>query len=154
MNDRIDFEDTVSFLLARVATAFRNKIERQMVSIGLHSGQAFVLLELWKEDGLKQIDLASRLGVSAPTINKMVKGLRTIGLVRMVENKKDRRSANVYLTDNGYRIREKIEAEWIDLESASLARLTETERMVLADLLRKLVKAYPRNESDAAPKDE
>lgn len=125
-----------------------------MVSIGLHSGQAFVLLELWKEDGLKQIDLAARLGVSAPTINKMVKGLRTIGLVRMVENKEDRRSANVYLTDNGYRIREKIEAEWIDLESASLARLTETERMVLADLLRKLVKAYPRNESDAAPKDE
>ena len=81
MATRITFEDTVSFLLAKVTTAFRNSLERHMGAIGLHGGQIFVLLELWKQDGLRQIDLAKRLNLSAPTVNKMLKGLIEINLV-------------------------------------------------------------------------
>ena len=75
MATHIKFEDTVSYLLARVSTAFRNSLERLMGEIGLHGGQIFVLFELWQQDGLRQVDIANRLGVSAPTVNKMLKGL-------------------------------------------------------------------------------
>ena len=139
---RIEFEQTVSYALARVSTAFRNTLERHMFKVGMHGGQIFVLLELWREDGLRQVDLATRLSVSAPTINKMLKGLIEIGLVTRSRSDADARSTRIFLTQNGYDIREEIEEQWLELEESCLANLTETERLVLFELLGKLRTTY------------
>ena len=142
MAERIKFEETVSFLLARVTTAFRSSLERQMGQIGLHGGQIFVLLELWKQDGLRQIDIAGRLHLSAPTVNKMLKGLIEINLVTRSRIDDDARSTRIVLTERGREIREHIEAQWLELEENCLSGLTETERLVLFDLLGKLRSTY------------
>ena len=97
----IKFEDTVSYLLAKVTTAFRNSLERHMGEIGLHGGQIFVLLELWKHDGLRQVDIANRLSLSAPTVNKMLKGLIEINLVTRSRIDNDARSTRIFLTPRG-----------------------------------------------------
>jgi MarR family transcriptional regulator, organic hydroperoxide resistance regulator len=138
----IKFEDTVSFRLAKVTTAFRNSLERHMSSIGLHGGQIFLLLELWKEDGLRQIDLAKRLSLAAPTVNKMLKGLIEINLITRSREDADGRSTRIFLTDLGYRMRNDVEAQWLELEQNSLSAVTETERLVLFELLGKLRMAY------------
>ncbi len=62
----MNFEDTTSFMLAKVCVAHRNLLQKNVVQAGLHSGQVFVLIELWKNDGQRQIDLASRLGLAPP----------------------------------------------------------------------------------------
>ena len=142
MAERIKFEETVSFLLARVTTAFRSSLERQMGQIGLHGGQIFILLELWKQDALRQIDIAGRLHLSAPTVNKMLKGLIEINLVTRSRIDDDARSTRIVLTERGREIREHIEAQWLELEENCLSGLTETERLVLFDLLGKLRSTY------------
>ncbi len=138
----IKFEETVSFLLARVTTAFRNQLERRMGEIGLHGGQVFVLLELWKQDGLRQVDLAKRLSLSAPTVNKTLKGLAEVNLITNSRIDNDARSTRIFLTDRGRSIRGEIEAQWLELEESCLSGLTETERLVLFDLLGKLRTTY------------
>ena len=147
MATRIIFEDTVSYLLAKVTTAFRNSLERHMGEIGLHGGQIFVLLELWKQDGLRQIDLATRLNLSAPTVNKMIKGLIEINLVTSSRSDGDARSTRIFLTKRGFAMREEIEQQWLELEESSLSGLTETERLVLFELLGKLRSTYTGRES-------
>lgn len=142
MAELIKFEETVSYLLAKVSTAFRNSLERHMSAIGLHGGQVFVLLELWKRDGLRQIDLAGNLDVAAPTVNKTIKGLIELGLVRRSRIDDDARSTRIFLTDRGNSIRGQIEAQWLELEEDCLITLTETERLVLFDLLGKLRNKY------------
>ena len=142
MAELIKFEETVSYLLARVTTAFRNSLERQMGQIGLHGGQIFVLLELWKQDGLRQIDIAGRLNLSAPTINKMLKGLIEINLVTRSRLDDDARSTRIFLTERGREMREQIEGQWLELEENCLTGLTETERLVLFELLGKLRSTY------------
>jgi DNA-binding MarR family transcriptional regulator len=142
MNDLIKFEDTVSYLLAKVTTAFRNSLERHMGAIGLHGGQVFVLFELWKQDGLRQVDIATRLNLSAPTVNKMLKGLIEIDLVTRERLDDDARSTRIYLTDRGFEMREEVEAQWLELEESCLSGLTETERLVLSELLSKLRVTY------------
>jgi DNA-binding MarR family transcriptional regulator len=142
MNDLIKFEDTVSYLLAKVTTAFRNSLERHMGTIGLHGGQVFVLFELWKQDGLRQVDIATRLNLSAPTVNKMLKGLIEIDLVTRERLDDDARSTRIYLTDRGFEMREEVEAQWLELEESCLSGLTETERLVLSELLSKLRVTY------------
>ncbi|MEK7855468.1 MAG: MarR family transcriptional regulator, partial [Acidobacteriota bacterium] len=71
----MEIENTVSYLLAKAGTAHRKLIEERARDIGLHGGQIFVLFELWKTDGLRQIDLASRLAITPATVNKTLGGL-------------------------------------------------------------------------------
>jgi DNA-binding MarR family transcriptional regulator len=149
MADLIKFEETVSFRLAKVTTAFRNSLERHMGQIGLHGGQIFILLELWKQDGLRQIDIASRLALSAPTVNKMLKGLIEINLVTRSRLDDDARSTRIFLTDRGREMRGEIEGQWLELEENCLSGLTETERLVLFELLGKLRTTYTGVDHDA-----
>ncbi len=151
MAELIKFEDTVSYLLAKVTTAFRNSLERHMGTIGLHGGQIFVLFELWKHDGLRLIDLVARVNVAAPTVTKMVDGLIEIRLVTRTRIDGDNRSKRIFLTERGREMREEIEAQWLELEESCLTGLTETERLVLFDLLGKLRSTYTgagENEDD------
>jgi len=149
MVDFIKFEETVSYLLAKVTTAFRNSLERQMGQIGLHGGQIFVLFELWKNDGLRQIDIANRLNLSAPTVNKMLKGLIEINLVTRSRFEDDARSTRIFLTPQGIAMRADVEEQWLELEESCLSGLTETERLVLFELLGKLRNTYTgRGETD------
>lgn len=142
MAAKIEFEATVSYLLARVTTAFRNQLERRMGEIGLHGGQVFVLFELWKQDGLRQVDIAKRLSLSAPTVNKTLKGLAEVNLITNSRIDNDARSTRIFLTERGKTIRNEIEAQWLELEENCLAGLTETERLVLFELLGKLRTMY------------
>lgn len=142
MTEIINFEDTATYKLARVTTAYRNALERHLGVIGLHGGQVFVLFELWKQDGLRQIDIATRLNLSAPTINKILKGLTEINLVTNAREQDDARSTRVFLTDQGRAIKTDVAAQWLELESEYLSGLTDTERLILPDLLGKLKIAY------------
>lgn len=146
MNGQIDFEATTSYLLARVSMSFRNSLERQMALIDLHAGQVFVLMELWKEDGLRQIDLASRLNLAAPTVNKTLKGLEEVNLITIGKAGNDGRVRRVFLTKQGLEIREKIERQWIDLEESCLVGFREPERVILRDLLARLLAAFTGRE--------
>jgi DNA-binding MarR family transcriptional regulator len=135
-------EETVSFVLSRVSTSFRNSLERKMGEIGLHSGQVFILLELWKADGLRQVDLADRLGVSTPTINKMILGLIDSGLIKRTRLENDARSTRIFLLPAGNEIRDAVESQWHELEEDTVQGLTEAERLILFELLTKLRNLY------------
>ncbi|HTH50606.1 MAG TPA: MarR family transcriptional regulator [Pyrinomonadaceae bacterium] len=149
MADQLKFEDTVTYRLNRVVTAYRNALERHLAPVGLHGGQVFVLFELWREDGLRQVDIADRLNLSAPTVTKILKGLSEINLITREREKADARSSRVFLTEKGRKIRSEVVAQWIELESDYLSGLTETERMILPELLGKLQAAYTgRGESE------
>lgn len=138
----IVFEDTVSYRLARVATYFKNALERQIAPIGIHAGQVFILFELWREDGLRQVDLANRLGLAPPTISKMLKGLEEINLITRSRFGDDARSYGIFLTEQGIRIRTAVEEQWYEVETACLSGLKESERLVLADLLGQLNRMF------------
>ena len=87
--DALVFDELVSYELSRTGTAFRNSLERQMKELKLHTGQIAVLRELWEKDGLKQVTIATRLNLSAPTINKIVLGLIKLNLVARERTEND-----------------------------------------------------------------
>jgi len=135
-------EETVTYILSRVSTSSKNSLERNMGNIGLHSGQVFILIELWKDDGLRQVDLATRLGVSSPTINKMILGLIDSGLAARRRIEGDARSTRIFLTKAGAELRPSVEAQWHELEEDTVLGLTEAERLILFELLTKMRAVY------------
>src|SRR5437764_9108367 len=135
-------QETVSYVLSRVGTAYRNSLERKMGIIGLHGGQVFILMELWKLDGQRQVDLAAKIGVSTPTINKMVLGLIQSRLVERTRLENDARSTRIFLTSIGAEIKESVESQWHELEEETVAGLTDAERLILFELLMKMKNLY------------
>jgi DNA-binding MarR family transcriptional regulator len=142
------FHKTVSHLLSGVATAHKSHLEKRLGEIGLHSGQVFLLMELWKRDGRRQVDLAGDLNLAPPTINKTLTGLIDGGFVTRVRVEDDARSTRIFLTDAGNAIRESVEAQWLEIEEEILTELTEAERLILSELLTKLKHFYFGTEPD------
>ena len=145
----IEYEKTPTYQLARVGAACRKAIERQMGLIGLHGGQAFVLIELWKKDGQRQIDLADKLDLKAPTINKIIKGLEREKLVTRERLADDGRSSRIFLTPKALRKRGEIDEAWVELEASHLSVLSSAQRDMLFELLGKLGNSFT-GRADAA----
>jgi len=134
----MQFEESVAYLLAKATVSHRNALQKYANTVGLHSGQVFVMMELWKSDGQRQIDLAARLKLSAPTVNKILGGLLENDFVSRARYEDDARSTRIFLTQKGTQVREALEQAWEDLEEQTLSGLTETEGLMLKQLLQKL----------------
>ena len=132
------FSETLPYLIAQLSTYFKVQIEKTLQEFNLHSGQIFILFELWKTDGLSQIELSTNLRVSAPTINKMVKSLKTNGFVACAGCPTDGRLLRIYLTPKSAAIRPQIEETWKKLELGLVENLTATEQLILSQLFIKM----------------
>lgn len=135
----MNIEESAAYLLARLSVSHRNLMEKTLKSIGLHSGQMFVLSELWKSDGQRQIDLAEKLNLSPPTVNKILGGLLENDFATRERYEDDARSTRIFLTQKGRDAKSQVEDIWNILEEETLFGLTDTERLLLNQLLRKLM---------------
>ncbi|MCY7346810.1 MAG: MarR family winged helix-turn-helix transcriptional regulator [Pyrinomonadaceae bacterium] len=134
----IDFEKSVTYVLTQLAIGYRTYLEKALGEIGLHSGQVFVMISLWKTDGQSQIDLVKNLDLTAPTVNIMIKSLMNGGFVECRKCPSDGRLMRVFLTDKGIECQTSVAEQWTKIEAQSYLNLTETEKLVLAQLFGKL----------------
>ena len=141
----MNFNETIPFLLTQMATFYKVEIEKELNELDLHSGQIFVLFELWKIDGSSQIELSQNLKVSPPAINKMVKSLARNGFVVNSACQNDGRVTRVFLTPKGVAIRPQVEEKWQKLEEKLIGSLTATEQLVLSQLFGKLTENLKSN---------
>lgn len=141
----MDFEKSTTYILTQLAVAYRTRLEKTMSAIGLHSGQIFVLISLWKTDGQSQVDLVKNLALTAPTVNKMVKSLHKTGFVECRKCSSDGRLMRVFLTEKGINCQSLAAEQWSKIETQSYSNLTETEKLVLSQLFLKLKENLSRD---------
>jgi DNA-binding MarR family transcriptional regulator len=134
-------EESVSYLLAKLTVAHRNLLEKSVKQIGLHSGQVFVLMELWKQDGQRQVDLAEKLNLAAPTVNKILGGLLEGDLVTRERYEDDGRSTRIFLTGKGDAAKALVEEKWQEIEEQTVLGMSSTESLIFKQLLQKLMGA-------------
>ena len=72
------------------------------------------IIELYREDGLPQSAIQYRLGVSAPTVSRMLKALEKLGFVKRKRSARDRRSLIVKITQVGLWVVENARASLVD----------------------------------------
>ncbi len=133
-------EETTGYLLAKVCRAHRANVGGLLAKVGLHVGQEMVLLELWKEDGLKGSELADRLGVEPPTITRMIRRMESCGFVERRPDPADARSFRVHLTEKGRALEEPVARIWKEAEKKTLQGISPEETLVLRQLLARIRK--------------
>ena len=131
-------EESTGFTLAKVCRAHRGNVGELLAEVGLHVGQEMVLIELWRDDGLRGGELAERLGVEPPTVTKMLRRLERCGLVSRRQDREDARSFRVYLTDEGRSLEEPVARCWERVEETAFAGMSAGERRNLHRLLTKV----------------
>lgn len=132
------FDSSLTYVFLRASTAVRTGFDKSLQAAGLNAGQIFVMTELWKAGGKTQSELAAALGVAAPTVSKMVKSLAERGFVVSERDAADSRVTRIRLTEAGLAVREPVARIWTEAESAAFGELTETERLILSQLVAKI----------------
>ncbi len=128
-------EETAGFALAKACKAHRANVGAALAEVGLHVGQEMVLLELWKEDGLKGGELAARLAVEPPTVSRMLGRLEGCGLLERRRDPEDARSFRVCLTPKGRDLQGPVEDLWQRVEKRAFEGISEEEKLLLKGLL-------------------
>ena len=128
-------EETAGFALAKACKAHRTEVGAALAELGLHVGQEMVLLELWREDGLRGGELASRLGVEPPTVSRMLGRLQACGLLERRRDPEDARSFRVFLTPKGRELEGPVEDLWQRVEDRAFEGVGEEEKLLLKGLL-------------------
>ena len=128
-------QETISYLLVQICRAHRGFAESELEKIGLHAGQEMFLLRLAEDEGQSQSQLAEKMCVQPPTINKMLSRMEAANLVERRMDAEDNRATRVYLTEQGHALQSSIENVWRQLEEKTIASLTSDEQILLRRLL-------------------
>ncbi len=122
--------------LHRLARRHRAHLANLLAAHGVHAGQDVLLCAVWEEPGLRQATLASRLGVEAATITRMVQRLERGGLVERRADPHDGRVSRIHPTPRSRLLEAGVRRAWAQLEETMVSRLgPDADRLrELADL--------------------
>ena len=119
------FADSVGYQIRSTHRALQRFLQLKIEPHGVTLGMWYFLRALWNEDGLNQRELSRRVGTMEPTTLSAILNMEKKGLVRRVQNKKDRRKWHVHLTPKGRALKAELiplAREVVDTAVQSLSR--------------------------------
>lgn len=122
-------------LLAHVGHAYRMLAETSMQRMGLRRTQVMLLMQVYKQEGITQIELAERLSLNGATVSEMLQRLEDMALIVRHRDAEDRRLVRVYLTDDGREKQIRIQHQLQTLEQTVFEGIDPEQRLVLRRLL-------------------
>jgi DNA-binding MarR family transcriptional regulator len=92
--------DTIGMLLTDVSRLLRGAFDRciNASGLGVTPGEARALIQVAATEGIKQADIAVKMGIEPMTLSTYLDRLQALGLVERVPDPCDRRAKNVVVT--------------------------------------------------------
>ena len=132
----------------RAATAFRNRVERQLLSQHNVSWSGFTtLFVLWVWGPSDANQLARDVGVSNPTLTGLISTLEGRGLVEKLTPNRDRRRTIVSLTDVGGALIEDLFPQFHTYEVNATGSISFDEQRLVSEVLRRVIR-WSEDESE------
>lgn len=126
------------FLLLDVSRALRRTFHDRMAGRGLNMAQARALLNIARDPGIRQVDLAERLEVQPITLGRLVDRLEQHGLVERRLHPQDRRAYQLYQTAKAEGYLDDILAVLLSIRDEAFAGLDEGDLERLGLILEKI----------------
>jgi DNA-binding MarR family transcriptional regulator len=131
-------DQTLGFLLADAARAFRRMWSPMIAKHGVSAGMFPFLRIISERDGLTFRELADAVHMRGPTTVDIVKEMESRGLVRRERNADDGRKVNLFLTPAGRRAWARVLPEVASINQHAQSGLTAMEKTELKRLLRRV----------------
>jgi DNA-binding MarR family transcriptional regulator len=140
VGSRIPSQPDLLIQLRRTQHAVRTRLDSELASTGLTTPQYTVLAALERGAELSSSDLAREFGMSAQTVNVLVKGLEECGLVRRARHPEHGRILLLTLAPAGRRALRKGRERALEIQDRLLAQMTAPDRTRLMRLLKAIEK--------------
>jgi DNA-binding MarR family transcriptional regulator len=138
----IDPGECPYYLITRVSLGATAAMKRGFVEAGIgfvRPAYLGSLMSLWREDGLKMIDLGRRAGLEPSTMTGLLDRMERDGLVERRSDPADRRVLKIFLTGTGAGIRETVIGIVDGTLAGVLSGVDAGEIETLKGLLRKVL---------------
>jgi len=123
--------------LASVNRKLRALVDERARGMGLTLARARLLMELAREDGPIQSDLADLLDIEQPTLVRLLDGLERNGMIERRAVEGDRRARRVFLTETARAQAQDILNFLAELRAGILQGITPAELETALDVLRR-----------------
>lgn len=133
-----------SFLAFRFYQLCLGMMAEVLAPEGLKPAEYGALTMLDLAPGLDQQNLAARLGVDKVSVGQMMDRLERAGLLERRLDPANRRSRRLHLTPAGLLLRRRLQPAALAAQDRILAPLDPEERLVLVDMLTRLVERHGR----------
>ncbi len=127
--------ESVGFVVREVWRLFARRLQPRIAREGVTIGMWFALRMLWDEDGMTQRELGERVGINGPTMVMALNSMERAGLVKRVQNRDDRRKINVFLTERGRKLKNKLWPMAAEVLALGLSGLTRQQVQSLSKML-------------------
>jgi len=131
--------DSVGALIGRTHKALVEGFDRELAPLGLNHAQALVLMFLVDERAGTASEVCKHLSHDPGAMTRLIDKLETMGLVRRVRGRDDRRSAPLEITARGRQVRADITRVQIDLLNRALRGFSGAEARALEGLLKRML---------------
>lgn len=135
----------------QLAKAQRARLAAILAPHGLHPGQDSLLVLLWAHPGLRQAELARRLGIEPPTVTRMVQRLERAGLVERQRDPHDARLVRVRATPRAKLLEGVVRRAWEEVDAQLIEAMGEEGATALRRLLATGTGALTRRGTTPAP---
>lgn len=147
--DNFQIDDTIGFLVNRLAFVFRQEMTGKFKTAGLDltPEECVLLNKLWQNDGQKQNDLAESTIRNQTTVTRIIDKLEKKNLVTRQHCKKDRRQVLAWLTPRGGQLRQKVVPLILTVLDEAGSYTTPKELKITISTLKKIVNGFQDKKS-------
>ncbi len=136
--DQSRLSHLVGYATKRASVELKKAFLRHMEPLGLKGVEFSILVLVASNDDVNQKQLGQALDLSAPNLAVILDRMVERGWVERVRSTSDRRAQHIHLTAKGRTLAERAHKISKTMEDPALAALSQAERALLIELLRKI----------------
>jgi DNA-binding MarR family transcriptional regulator len=118
-------EESLGFILNKTNTKLKNQLFQRFKEDDITPEQWSVLTCLWQQEGVSPKELADLIYKDKPNTNRILEKLQAKGLIRRNLHPTDRRAYQIYLTERGWAIKDKLIAKVTQLQDEVTAGIEQ-----------------------------
>ena len=130
--------ESLNYLLMKAHTMLNQRISSHAASVGLSSGQPKILEYLSEHEGSDQKTIANYCKIEQATVGSILTRMENQELIERRQEKGNRRSWYIYLTDKGKKAACEMEPIFKEADKWATNSLTKDEKGQLKKLLNKV----------------
>ena len=139
-------EDTVDFHLRSTLFAMRRMYNLIAQENGVTQGIGYALINIG-EEGIPATKIAPLMGMTSSSLSRLLKKMEDDGMIYRQPDKKDKRIVHIFLTDEGSKLRDKVEQVVLDFNNKLFKKL-ELKELQVFEKVNNIIKEQVREEID------